>query len=185
MKPKLFIWRGINWQVQIYDFGTEVAIGRCPKNRCSCRLQPISGKAPDIDLKYSYECINCDFSIKLAKPIENLGADFIEVMNARDFIDAEIVNIDGDQIRVARKKDTDDDYWVDAKISKNNKGEVQLMVLAGSKKSGNKAQLFLYPNTERYSFDQNNDHPTDVFSVVEATFKKSVVEITNKSTIEK
>jgi len=52
-----------------------------------------------------------------------------------------------------------------------------LMVLAGSKKDKDKAQLFIDPKNEKLTFDQNNDHPSEVFCKVEATFKKSVSEI--------
>jgi hypothetical protein len=74
---------------------------------------------------------------------------------------------------VQREQITDPDYWADIKISKNRKGEVQLMVLAGSKKEKDKAQLFVEPKNERLAFDQNNSHPREVFAVVEATFKSS------------
>jgi hypothetical protein len=109
----------------------------------------------------------------LNKSIEAKTADAINVVNSLQYKNAEIVNIDGDLIRIQREGIKDDNYWIDAKISKNSKGELQLMVLAGSKSNGVKTQLFLDPKTERLAFDQNNDHPTKIFTKVIGIFKNS------------
>ena len=99
------------------------------------------------------------------------------ILESQKYKDAEIINIDGELVRIQRLQESDNDYWIDAKLSKNKKGEVQLMVLAGSKKSKDKTQLFLDPKNERLAFDQNNEHPTNIFAKVVGTFKNSKSEI--------
>lgn len=102
---------------------------------------------------------------------------FLKILQSQKYKDAEIVNIDGDLIRIQRQEVKDSDYWIDAKISKDKKGNLQLMVLAGSKKTKDKVQLFLDPSNEKLSFDQNDSHPKEIFSKVLAIFKDSNSEI--------
>ena len=94
-------------------------------------------------------------------------------MESQAYIDAEIVDLDWILTPITRKKIKDGDYWVDAKISKNSKGDVQVMVLAWNKKEKNKTQLFLATKHERLGFDRSNNHPSEVFTKVNAVFKNS------------
>lgn len=177
-KITLYRWSGIDWDVESDDFGNPYAIPLCPNPKCHCKLVK-SGEKYNLG-EYKYECVTCDFGITLNKSIEDKSRDFVNIVNSWTYKDAEIINIDGDLIRVQREEETDNDYWVDAKLSKNKKGEVQLMVLAGSKKERDKTQLFLDPKNEKLSFDQNNDHPREVFCKVKATFKSSESKISSK-----
>ncbi len=145
----------------------------CPQ--CKCRLS--KSKETYAFWEYKYKCIKCDFTITLDKSIEEKWLDFLNVLNAEKYKDAEIINLDWDLVRVQRESQKDDDYWIDAKISKNKKWQVQLMVLAWSKKEKDKAQLFLDINNERLSFDQNDTHPQRIFSKVVAIFKNSTSSI--------
>ena len=173
-KIKIYCWDSLNWDIRT-DGDSEWAVAMCPKQKCSCELRevPSSFKAS----AYEYECIRCDFKIRLNKTIEDKSWDFLRVQESLKFKDAEIVNIDGDLIRIQRAEEKDNDYWIDAKISRNKKGELQLMVLAGSKKSGEKTQLFLDNTRQRMSFDQNDSHPRAIFTSVIGTFKDSITEI--------
>lgn len=174
---KLYLWEGVHWDID-YDFnGNPYAMPLCPKQKCNCKL--IKSKEKYSIGEYKYCCIKCDFKITLNKEIADKGIDFLNVVESFKYQDAEIINIDGDLIRVAREEEKDNDYWVDAKISKNKKGEVQLMVLAGSKNDKNKAQLFLDPKNEKMAFDQNNDHPSEIFVKVEGVFKNSKTSISS------
>ncbi|MGA3051700.1 MAG: hypothetical protein ABSE00_07270 [Chitinispirillaceae bacterium] len=167
----IFYWDDLYWDMN-YDFnGNPDPIALCPKQKCFCKL--IKSKERYSLGEYKYRCIKCDFKITLNKSIEAKTADAINVVNSLQYKNAEIVNIDGDLIRIQREGIKDDNYWIDAKISKNSKGELQLMVLAGSKSNGVKTQLFLDPKTERLAFDQNNDHPTKIFTKVIGIFKNS------------
>lgn len=108
----------------------------------------------------------------------------MEIVSLLRFVqgkDAEIINIDGELIRLQRKVKKDNDYWIDVKVSKNKKGEIQLMVLAGSKNSRDKAQLFLDPTNERLAYDQNNANPCQIFTKVIGVFKNSISGIQSKN----
>ena len=109
--------------------------------------------------------------------MEDKANDFLSVRDSLKYKDAEIINIDGELIRVQRKEIKDKDYWIDVKMSKNKKDELQLMILAGSKKSKDKIQLFIDPQNERLAFDQNNEHPSKIFTKVIGIFKNSKSEI--------
>jgi hypothetical protein len=125
----------------------------------------------------NYRCSGCDFKITLTKPIREMVSELLDFIEAQKYKDAEIISIDGELIRVQREEIQDNDYWIDVKLSKNKKGEEQLMVLAGKKEDKTKTQLFLEPGKERLAFDQNNHHPSEVFAKVIATFKKSTSEM--------
>lgn len=175
---QLYLWEGLHWDIDYDINGNPYSqIPLCPKQKCNCRLKK-SKEAYSIG-EYKYNCVRCDFKITLNKSIEDKASDLIDIIESQKYKDAEIINLDGELVRVLREEQKDLDYWVDVKISKNRKDEVQLMVLAGSKKEKNKTQLFLDPQNEKVSFDQNNNHPKEIFSKVVATFKDSKTEISS------
>ncbi|MBU0568863.1 hypothetical protein KJ693_12665 [bacterium] len=174
----IFFWEGLKWDVNYDINGEPEPFALCPK--CHCRLTKSKEKYSIGE--YKYRCINCDFKITLDKSIEDKGKDFLCVKDSLQYKDAEIINIDGELIKVQRKEQKDEDYWIDVKMSRNKKGELQLMVLAGSRKSKDKTQLFLDPKNERLAFDQNNDHPSKIFTKVVGIFKNSKSEIHSKDT---
>lgn len=172
---KIHSWDGLCWDIDDHDFNNLQPFALCPRKGCHCKLT--KSKEEYSRGQYKYQCIKCDFKITLNKTTEDKANDFMEILSSQKYKDAEIINIDGDLIRVQREQETDVDYWADVKISKNNKGEVQLMVLAGSKKEKDKTQLFLDPKNQRMTFDQNNDHPAEVFIEVVGIFKDSKTKI--------
>jgi hypothetical protein len=171
---QLYLWDRLCWEFINHSNGRNTAIAHCPKKNCHSRL-----KESEINRLpfYNFKCLKCDFEIVSKDSMDLKSFHAAQVIDSLKYKDAEIINIDGDLVRVQREGIKDNDYWIDAKISKNNKGELQLMLLAGSKKEGDKTQLFLEPKTERLAFDQNNDHPTKIFAKVIAIFKKSACEI--------
>lgn len=178
-KKRLYFWEGIHWE-ENYDINHNPdPVAHCPKQKCNCILR--KSKEPYALGEYKYFCIKCGYKITLNKSIEEKGIDFMDVFLSQEYKNAEIVNIDGELIRIQKQEQRDNDYWIEAKLSKNKKGQVQLMILAGSKKQKDKTQLFLDPSTERLAFDQNNDHPRKIFTKVTATFKNSKSEITDKN----
>lgn len=171
-KIQLYLWEGLHWDIDYDINGVPYSqIPLCPKQKCNCRLK--KSKEEYQRGEYKYFCARCDFKITLNKPIEEKADDLMDIIESQKYRDAEIINIDGELIKVQREEVVDSDYWADVKISKNKKGEIQLMVLAGSKKNKDKTQLFIDPKNEKVSFDQNNDHPVNIFSKVTATFKNS------------
>jgi hypothetical protein len=177
-KIKIYRWAGLHWDVAIDINGESWAFALCPRQKCHCKLN--KSKKEFVMGEYKYYCVKCDFKITLKKSIEDKATDFIKVLDSFEYEDAEIINIDGELIRVQREEKKDKDYWIDVKMSKNKKGELQLMVLAGSKKSKDKAHLFLEPKSERLAFDQNNDHPSQIFTKVVGIFKNSKSKICSK-----
>lgn len=177
IKKKLHLWDRVLWE-ENYDMnGNPEPIVHCPIQRCHCILR--KSKEPYVLGEYKYFCIKCGFKIILNKSIEEKGIDFMDVFLSQEYKDADIINIDGELIKVQKQEQKDNDYWIEAKLSKNRKGQVQLMILAGSKKEKDKTQLFLEPITEKLTFDQNNDHPRKIFAIVTAIFKNSKSEIKN------
>ncbi len=186
MKHKKLIiyhWHKINWHLFYVKNPFSGSISThttplCPNPKCNCNLKKSKEKYSIGE--YKYECINCDFKITLDKPIEEKTEDFISISKSFKFKNADIINIDGELIKVKNEHKSDDDYWVEVKISKNKKNEAQLMVLAGSRKSKDKAQLFIEPKNEKMTFDQNNDHPRHIFTKITATFRNSQSNISLK-----
>jgi hypothetical protein len=173
---QLYVWHGLHWDIEYDINGNPYSqTPLCPKQKCNCRIIKDVGDYKEGE--YHYRCNQCDFQITLKKKIEDVASDLLEIVESQKYKGAEIINIDGELIRVQREEATDNDYWVDVKLSKGKKGGVQLMVLAGSKNSKDKAQLFLDPKNERLAFDQNNDHPSKIFAKVVGIFKNSKSEI--------
>ncbi len=178
-KIRLYLWEGLHWDIDYDINGNPYSqIPLCPKQKCNCKLK--KSKESYSMGEYKYYCSRCDFKVTLSKPIEEKANDILDIVESQKYKDAEIVNIDGELIKVQREQAVDSDYWADVKISKNKKGEVQLMVLAGSRKDKDKAQLFIDPKNEKVSFDQNNNHPIEIFSKVTAIFRNSTSKTTLK-----
>ena len=180
-KRKLYFWSGILWAVEYSGDWNEspYTIALCPKNKCITKL--IKSRENYSIGEYKYKCIKCDFKITLDKEIEKKGADLLEIISSEKYKNAEIVNIDGELIRVQKDTVKDENYWLDVSLSKNKKGQLQLMVLAGERNGAHKSQLFLDIDNQKLSFDQNNSHPAEIFTKVQATFKKSISEIESKN----
>lgn len=174
-KKKVHRWAGVHWYIDRDWNGNPEWKALCPKNKCHCKIK--KSKEPYLIGEYKYTCIKCDFKITLSKSLEDCAVDILDIIETQGYKDADVINLEGDLIRIGKEEVKDDDYWIDAKLSKNNRGEVQLMVMAGHKKIDDKVQLFIDPKNERLAFDQNNRHPREVFSKVTAVFKNSISEI--------
>lgn len=174
-KEKLYRWGEVDWDVDCDNWGNPIiSVPLCPN--CHCKLVKSTKESFSYG-KFNYRCIQCDFKITFDKDIDRKGEDFLHVFESLKYKNAEIINIDGELIKVQKELKKDDNYWVEAKLSKNKKGETQLMVLVGSKLQKDKAQLFVDPSNKRLSFDQNNIHPTKILTKVIAIFKSSQSEI--------
>jgi len=114
--------------------------------------------------------------IKLPRPYGREKSYVTNKIDAQNFAKMKTINLDDSMVPVAAEELRDTDYWVKAKITESKSG-TRLLLWAGSKKAKNKAQLFVEPELKRMSFDQNDDHPTEVFARVEATF---VGDVTSK-----
>ena len=163
-----FLWNGILWSSNdnfLYDF-----ITLCPKNKCCF---PLILSDSDNELN----CRKCSYNVKLKQSYIFMQSELSDLVRANYYKNLKVVNIDGELLLVKKAYAEDENYWAEVKISKNKKGEVQLMILSGNKKLKNKTQLFLDIQNEKMTFDQNDDHPKEVFTKVTAVFKNSQMEI--------
>ena len=125
--------------------------------------------------EYKYKCIDCDFKVTLSDEVKNLCEKILVIINSDYLKDYQIVNLDGELVKINNETKKDEDYWIDVKLSKNkNKGK-QLMVLVGTRKSDvkDKTQLFFDIENEKVSFDHNDTPPREIFLKVVGTFKNS------------
>ena len=101
-----------------------------------------------------------------------LRRHFLAALEAIDLQNAEIVDVDGYQIPIAKadapKKD--DEYWAQVRINDTKRGK-QLVVYAGKRGDRDKVQMFLDLENDKITFDQNNMHPNDVFVRVTGEFR--------------
>ncbi len=169
----LYRWQGVFWSYDGFVKGSGAVIrARCPKDRCE--LDTSHGS------KSIVFCPKCDFKTKLNRDLYQAKKDACKIMEADYFKDAEIINVDGEMIKIGKEVIKDKDYWVEAKISKDCKGTKQLMILVGGRKGEDKTQLFLDIDNEKLAFDQNNKHPKEIFTKVVATFKQTEAQISTK-----
>ena len=82
------------------------------------------------------------------------------------------INLDDEAIPIAESKvsSKDNKYFVTAILTESKVGQ-RLVIYAGEKGKNEKTQIFIEPEIKRLAFDQNDTHPSDVFVVVEGTFK--------------
>lgn len=166
---KLYKCFGVFWSLEGITNHGPIVRARCPNDRCELNMNS----------KYRtlLSCPKCDFKITLDKSYYEKQEDAAKIMNSDYWKDAEIVNIDGEMIKINKEVIKDSDYWIEAKVSKSIKGVKQLMVLVGSKKETDKTQLFLDIDNEKLSFDQKDKHPKEILAKVTAEFKESKSEI--------
>lgn len=166
---KLYMWEGVFWSVDALTTRGPIVKARCPVDKCELNV--------DSKYKSHLSCPKCDFQIRLNKSFYEKKDDALKIMQSDYFKDAEIVNIDGEMIKINKEVIKDSDYWIETKVSKSIKGVKQLMVLVGSKKETDKTQLFLDIDNEKLSFDQKDKHPREILAKVVAEFKESKSEI--------
>lgn len=173
---KLYRKYGILWEIENHDF-KAFATPRCP----ICRLYIEKSKEVYSFGEWKYKCIDCDFKITLNDDISNVGNKVANIIESEYVQNYDVVNLDGELVKITNKTEKDEDYWIDSKISKNKSGGKQLMVLIGSRKDSDKVQLFADIDNQKLGFDQNNIHPKELLAKVVAEFKDSISEINLKN----
>jgi uncharacterized protein YbaR (Trm112 family) len=96
---------------------------------------------------------------------------FKAALEAASLKDADIVDIDGYQVPIAKSRppQEDSEYWVEARINDTKRGK-QLVVYAAKRGTHDKAQIFVDLEHDKITFDQNNMHPNDVFMKLTGEF---------------
>jgi hypothetical protein len=179
----------IDWWIPASSNGVRQPVPVCPKHHL--RLKPVirqywnSTFGKNInhhsDRSTELSCAEGPHKISLPREYGTEREYVIDKIDAKIFAQMKILNLDDEAIFVAEKelKDKESPYWIKGKVIESKAG-TRLIIWAGNRNSKNKTQLFVEPDLKRLSFDQNDDHPTEVFAKVEATFIGK-----NKTTITK
>lgn len=171
---KLHLWNDLFWQIT----GPSNVLAYCQEHRVQLDVQTNFGTESQSgslgsEIQYHFICPsdNKQFPI-MNQDLYLMRRRFFSALEAIQLRDAEIVNVDGYQIPIAKARtaDKDDAYWVEARINDTKKGK-QLVVYAGKKGEHDKSQIFLDTENDKISFDQNNIHPSDVFVRLVGEFK--------------
>lgn len=151
---------------KVYSGGTTRLRDVSSDESTQLRCEEDSGHLVDIPRKYKKE------------------KEFVKnKIDAQVFSKFPAINLDDSMIPVAKEniKDKDNPYWIRSKITESKSG-TRLIIWAGNREAKNKTQLFIEPEIKKLSFDQNDDHPLEVFSKVEVTFADDVKSSIEKST---
>lgn len=121
------------------------------------------------------ECAEGPHSITIPRAFDQEKKYVINRVDALIFKTMSVLNLDDEAVPVANEEfKKDSPFWIKAKITESKSG-TRLIIWAGDKSQKNKTQLFIEPALKRLSFDQNDNHPTEVFAKVEATFVNKVI----------
>ncbi len=176
---ELRLWNDLLWD--------EKVIARCPEHRVKLDVLDTTNDLVEQDGNYiAYEPHKAFVCPVDRKPFKLPGTDynrlrrhFKATMEAMNWKEAKIVSIDGYQVPIAKARtEVDPDYWVEARINDTKQGK-QLVVYAGKRGERDKTQIFIDPENDKISFDQNNIHPNDVFVRLTGEFasgKKTTME---------
>lgn len=181
MEKDLLRIDGIKWWITKSTTGTRLPVPLCPQH--NMRLKPKIKSEYDsryrktlaLRLSESDELICKDDSkvFKIPRKFDEEKEYVIDKVDAKVFSGMKVINLDDEVTPVAKEQLKGTDYWVKAKVTESKSG-TRLIVWAGNKSKKNKTQLFVEPELKRLSFDQNDDHPTQVFSKVEAVFADKI-----------
>lgn len=162
MQPQKVRLDGVDWYIDAHSIANVVPL--CPKHHLS--LDFIS-----YDTNF-LRCEDCDSPYRLPRSIGKEKKYILKKLDAPTFKSMKLLNLDDEAIPLAEKKmkSKDGKYFVTGLLTESKVG-LRLIVYAGEKGSSKKTQIFVEPKIKRLAFDQNDLHPTDVFTVVEATFK--------------
>jgi len=182
----------IKWFVYTSPNGLRHAQPLCPEHHLRLKPNPgyhyssvRRGNVRDSDSEAIK--LSCDegHEFVLARNFGREESYVLDRLDALVFEKATYIYLDDIAIPVAKDelKDKDSPIWVRAKVTESKSG-LRLIVWAGDRSEKSKTQLFVEPEIARLSFDQNDDHPTQVFAKVEATFsngRRAVIKGENAS----
>lgn len=178
----------IKWWITQSTTGIRLPIPLCPQH--NLKLTPIPGqylyagryvnKLPSTAIVM--QCAEGPHSHKIPREYDDEKKYVLDKIDALTFAGMSVLNLDDEAIPVAKENLKESQYWVKSKVTKSKSGD-RLIIWAGSRSKGNKTQLFIEPELKRLSFDQNDDHPLEVFAKVEAVFANgATTSIETKST---
>ncbi len=182
IKQEIIRIDGIKWWITTDTQGNRIPVPLCPQH--NLRLDPkpeqyYSSSYGDFREKDSstatkMECAEGLHILEMPRQFHKEKAYIINRVDALIFAKMITLNLDEEAIPVASEEiKKDSPYWIKVKITESKSG-TRLIVWAGDRSKKNKTQLFIEPELKRLSFDQNDDHPTEVFAKVEATFSDNI-----------
>jgi len=125
--------------------------------------------------KYPYQvnhlrCAECEKLYELPRTYDNEKQYVLDKVESKIIKGLKFINLDDEAIPIAEDKKKNSEYFVTSLLTESKLG-LRLVVYAGKNGSNQKTQIFIEPGIKRLAFDQNNLHPTDIFTKLEATFQ--------------
>ncbi len=133
-----------------------------------CPIHSMRLKGSDYDRVLM--CEDCPKSYQIPRNLENERRYVLNRIDANIFKGMKVLNLDDGAIPLAESKNSGDDKYFVASVLTVSKTGKRLVVYAGEKGKKEKTQILVEPEIKRLAFDQNNLHPNDVFTKLEATF---------------
>jgi hypothetical protein len=172
---------GVKWWIILFEgVRTSSPTALCPQH--SLKLEPKPGlylsshgyKTKNASTATMLECAEGPHTITIPREFAKEQKYVIDRLDALTFEKLTVINLDDEAIPVASEElKKDSPFWIKAKLTDSKSGK-RLIIWAGDRSKKNKTQLFIEPELKRLSFDQNDDHPTEVFAKVEVTFANNV-----------
>lgn len=160
---------GIKWWITENTKGIRYPQPLCPKHDIRLYPVPYSAGTKWGETAMSLSCEEEPHILPIPRNFARERTYVLDKIDSKVFGTKTFVTIDDEVIPVAREKLKDSPYWVDAKVTKSKAG-TRLVIWAGNRERKDKTQLFIEPELKKLSFDQNDTHPHEVFTVVEAKF---------------
>ncbi len=120
---------------------------------------------------FALKCEECNKVFKLPREFDDEKEYVLNKIDAKVYKNMKFINLDDEALPLSedKKSSRDNKFFVTSLLTQSKLG-LRLVVYAGKKGSNQKTQIFVEPDVKRLAFDQNNLHPTDVFTKLEATF---------------
>lgn len=164
-KDKIYLLKGKHWILT----GSSIEL-LCPNEMTPMREVNNEWRMP-LDIRSDIMCPDCGFEYKFDLPLRTAKEDVLRMLSAKKYQKMDIIDIDGINTPVLKKKVStkDDRYFASLQINESKRGP-QLVIYAGKKGSAEKAQIFVTPETKKMSFDHKDIKPTDIFTKITAEF---------------
>jgi len=169
MEYQAIILGGVKW----YISPNREIQPLCPKHHL--RLSLAYNSLYHCELK----CADCTDIYRFPRKFDEQKQYILDKLDSKLFKNLKFINLDDEVLPIAEVKlgsKDKSDYFVTGLLVKSKVG-LRLIVYAGKKGSSDKSQIFVEPEIRRLAFDQNNLHPSDVFTKVEATFNDGTKQI--------
>ncbi len=161
---------GIKWYIWIDNNNYRNAQPLCSKHHLRLEwLKSYSGQPSDERTRL--RCEECDSLYQIPRGSKSEIQYVLNKIDAKVFANMKFINLDDEAIPIAEDKvPKNSEYFVTSLLTKSKVG-LRLVVYAGKRGSLRKTQIFVEPEIRRIAFDQKDLHPTDVFTILEATFE--------------